>query len=289
MSPSHDNLAGRGSLDIVDAQLHFSLTLGLEETLAAMDALGVRSVVLDELWGRNARDQGIPCVEFPDGGYRPISPLAQAAALRHPDRFSYLQRVRRSDPQLAAQMAILSTSSGCRSVRVVARDSKERQAFVDGGYDELLGLAQEYALPLSVLAGDLGGLLRDKAAQYPDLAFIIDHCGWSKTEAQWNDVLALARHRNTWLKWSHAHRSFGRAGEGGAQQAFLQALDAFGADRILWAGDVTHEESNATWAELLGFVKDNPALSAGDKAWVLGRTARRVFRWDAAGGPGSGD
>lgn len=276
--------AGRGAVDIVDAQLHLSLDVGADAVLAAMDALGIESVVLDELWGRNANGNGTPCVEFADGSDRPLSPCAQAAALQHPGRFSFLQRVRRQDPQLAAWMAVLASSPGCRAVRVVARAPQERQALAEGGYDALLGLAQRHALPICVLTGGAGAVLRSVAARCPDLQFVIDHCGWVRSPEQWDDVLALARQPNTWLKWSHAHRSFGRAGDAAAnvQRAFEQALGAFGAERVLWAGDATHEESQATWAQLLAFVQDNPALSQGDKEWVLGRTARRVFRWDAA-------
>lgn len=283
MSTSHQDLGGRGSADIVDAQLHLTLTLGAEAIVAAMDALGIRSVVLDELWGRNERGHGTPCVEFADGGYRPLSPLAQAAALRYPDRFSYLQRVRRGDPQLAAWVPVLASSPGCRSLRIVVWDAQERDALTAGGYDALLGLAQANALPISVLGADMGNLLRDAVARFPDLQFVVDHCGWVKSEAQWADVRALATHRNVWFKWSHAGRSFGRSAqpEQGVQRAFLQALEAFGPDRVLWAGDVTHEETDAPWGRLLSFVQDNPALSQGDKEWVLGKTARRLFKWGA--------
>lgn len=284
MSTSHLDLGGRGSGDIVDAQLHLSLELGAEEIIAAMDALGIRSVVLDELWGRNANGHGTPCVEFAGGGYRPLSPLAQAAALRYPDRFSYLQRIRRDDPQLAALVSVLASSPGCRSLRIVVWDGQEREALVSGGYDELLGLAQSHALPISVLGGDMGSLLQDAAGRFPDLQFVVDHCGWIRSEAQWAEVRALAAHRNVWFKWSHAGRSFGRSAEPeqGVQRAFLQALEAFGPDRMLWAGDVTHEETNAPWGRLLSFVQDNAALSQGDKEWVLGKTARQLFKWAAA-------
>lgn len=281
MMSTRNDLGGRGSADIVDAQLHLSLELGAEEIIAAMDALGIRSVVLDELWGRNEKGQSTPCVEFEDGGFRPLSPLAQAASLRYPERFSYLQRIRRHDPQLGALLKVLADSPGCRSVRIVVWESQECEALLAGGYDELFALVEAAALPISVLGRDMGILLRDAVARFPNLQFVIDHCGWVKSQAQWADVRALAKHRNIWLKWSHAYRSFGRCDdpEQAVQRAFLQAVDAFGPDRVLWAGDVTHEESNVSWSRLLSFVQDNPALSQGDKEWVLGKTARRLFQW----------
>jgi hypothetical protein len=33
---------------------------------------------------------------------------------------------------------------------------------------------------------------------------------------------------------------------------------------------------------MLHAIKDDPELSQDEKQWILGRTARRVFRWPAA-------
>jgi predicted TIM-barrel fold metal-dependent hydrolase len=126
-------------------------------------------------------------------------------------------------------------------------------------------------------------LLASAAPRFADLPFIIDHCGWVKTPAQWEEVLALAKLPNCWLKWSHANRAFRHFTDApqAMQREFTRALQAFGPERVLWAGDVSHEESRASWRELLAFVMDHPALSEGDRQWVLGKTARRVFRWPA--------
>jgi len=278
----------RGGMDIVDAQLHLSLDAGAKEIAAAMDALGIRSVMLDELWGRNDNDQGTPCVQFQNGAYRPLSPYAQAAAIHDPQRYSFLQRVTPHDPDLRSLIPILASSPGCRSLRLVLRDRQQRQEFAAGAYDEMLGMAQAYSLPLSVLSKDSGSVMRNLVPRFPDLQFIIDHCGWGKTEADWNAVLDLARYPNTFLKWSHAHRAFGYFGEPREcmQRELLRALDTYGVERVLWASDVTHEETGASWLQLLSFIQDNPALSPGDKEWILGRTARRVFRWEARAGSG---
>ena len=274
-------------MDIVDAQLHLSLSPGADEIIAAMDALGVASVVLDEVWGRNENDHATPCVEFGDGAYRPLSPCAQAASLRYPNRFSFLQRVTRRDPQLAALIPVLASSPGCRSLRIVLGSRDERDAFASGDYDTLLGLAQGHGLPISFLSKDTGDLLSGAVKRFPDLQFVIDHCGWGKTRQEWSRVLELAHHANTNLKWSHAHRAFGQTDmtvkpDENIQREFQRAIDAFGVERMLWASDATHEETGASWTELLSFVLHNPAISAGDKQWILAKTARQVFRWAEA-------
>ena len=279
--PSSSKLPG--SIDIVDAQLHMTLSLTEEKILASMDALAIQSIVIDEFWGMNERMQGTPCISFPDGSHRPVSPYALAASIKHPERFSFLQRVERLDPHLSEHLAILASTPGCRALRLVLLHPVERHAFLQGGHDLLLSLAQQYKLPVCILGTEVGQLLRDVAPRYPDLPFILDHCGWPKSTQQWEDVLALAQFPNVWLKWSHAYKPFARGEQPQAalQQELLRALAAFGSERILWASDVTHEESGASWSQLLSFIIDNPALSRHDKEWILGKTARKVFRWDA--------
>lgn len=276
-------IADRGELDIVDAQLHLSPSPGLDSVTTAMDALGIRSVLLDELWGRNEQDHVTPCIEFGGGAYRPLSPLAQAAALQDPNRFAWLQRITRRDPGLNSLIPQLASAPGCRALRLVIFEKDECVLFAGGGYDEVLSLAQEHGLALCLLARDVASLLQAVAPRFPRLQFVVDHCGWVRRQKHWDDVLALARLDNTWLKWSHFHRAFGdgEVNAQGVQGAFQQALGAFGAQRMLWAGDITHEETSATWAQLLTFVQLNPAASDADKEWLLGRTARAVFRWPA--------
>jgi predicted dinucleotide-binding enzyme/predicted TIM-barrel fold metal-dependent hydrolase len=283
-SGSHKGgFSGRGALDIVDAQFHLSPEQDASSALAAMDALGIRGAILDELWGFDAQGQPIPHGRLPNGACRPLSPQALSASLLHPSRFSFLQRVVRDDPQLPQLIATLATTPGCRSLRASLITEDERVRFGNGEWDEILHLAQQHELPISVLAEDSGRLLARAARRFEGLQVIVDHCGWARTPQQWEEVLQLARLPNTWLKWSHAGKAFRRHDDPqqAPQREFLRAMDAFGPERVLWASDTSHEESSATWSELLAFVRDNTALSEGDRAWVLGRSARRVFRLEA--------
>ena len=47
----------------------------------------------------------------------------------------------------------------------------------------------------------------------------------------------------------------------------------------MWASDFS--VIRGTWAEMLFAVRDSRALSASDKEWVLGRTARTILKWPA--------
>ena len=272
---------GQVPMDIIDIQVHVFLTLGVEETLAAMDALGIQGVVIDEFWSFNEKGQVEPCIALPNGSLRPISPLAQAASLKFPERFSYLQRLERTDPDLAEVFAMLGSSPGCRSIRLEIRPPAETQAFIDGGYNELLKLAQRYDLPVSVLARDTAATIRKTVARFPDVKFVVDHCGWVESAQEWDGVLSLASFKNVWLKWSHAHRAFGveKYPYPNIRLQLARAVEAFGVQRLMWASDFTHNRTDNSWGDLLYYVRDWPGLADADKEWLLARTARDLFRW----------
>jgi L-fuconolactonase len=274
-----------GAFDTVDAQVHLTLELDERALLASMDALGIRGAVIDEFWGAPGDERFLPCAPLPDGGCRPLSPYAQAAALRHPDRLCYLQRVDLRDPERAAVARLLGQSPGCRALRLMLFSDDDRRGLAAGGYDDVLRQAQSDGLPLCLFGAD-GPVLRAITGRLPSLALVLDHCGCAWDPRVWEDVLAAASVPTVHLKWSHAHRAFGRGDDPAAtiQRQFLRAIEAFGAQRILWASDITQERSGASWSDLLGFIRDNTALSRAQKEWVLAGTARSVFRWESKGG-----
>lgn len=279
-SPGFD---GRGEFDIVDTQFHLGPRHDAKASLAAMDALGIRAALVDELWGFDEAGLPQPRAALVQGHYRSLSPLGLAASLEHPARFSFIQRMERDDPLLLSRIPLLAQTPGCRCLRINLATDDDRQRLAAGEWNEALALAQAHALPVAVLTSDSGRLLAALAQHFEGLTLIADHCGWVSTPQQWQDVLQLGRLPNVYLKWSHAHRAFRKHDDPqeARRQGLTQAVEAFGAHRVMWASDVSFEESNATWSELLSFVRDHAGLSDEDRRWVLGRTARRVHRWEA--------
>ena len=82
-------------MDIVDSQVHLGPG-GAAEMLAAMNALGIKSVLIDEYWLGTPGDPGYRVGE---GAFRTTSPTAELAAWTYPGRFSYLVRVDPTDPE----------------------------------------------------------------------------------------------------------------------------------------------------------------------------------------------
>jgi len=285
-------------MDIFDAQFH--MTAGsIESTLAAMDAIGIASVLIDEFWFdpvEFAEGRLNPGYPLANGAWRSMWPTAELASILHPDRFSSFVRVERRDPDLDAVMRLLGTSPFTRAFRVLAtRTPEESEAFAGGGYDELFAIASGVGMPVCLYIPGAVHHLPRYLERYPDLTFVVDHCGMGPPERQGRDdgpvpheqyfdvVLELAQHPNVALKWSHAQRLFDAPDRPYEPvRPFLRrAIDAFGADRLLWASDVSMMPGH-TWSDLAHYIRDDPTVTEDEKAWILGRTARRIFDWPAA-------
>lgn len=276
-------------LDIVDAQAHIFLTIGEDKALAAMDALGITGVMIDEVWGlsgdeKSAHGQLVePFITLPGGRRRPVSPRAQAASLRHPARFSYIQRIEREDPELECVVAAHAAWPGCRQFRVDLRLPRELVAFREGGYDAMISLMRRHGIALSLLGRGHAVDVAPTIARFPDVKFVLDHCGSPRTPEEWEQVLALAPLPNLWMKWSAPGKAFADTYPFAKAAAQLErALDAFGVSRLMWASDFT--QNPGSWADLLNYLRWSPVLSEGDRQRFFAGTAREVFDWPAGNG-----
>lgn len=267
-------------MEIVDAQVHVAQE-GCAKELAVMDALGISATILDEFWGYDGQSRTLPFALLANGAFRPLSPHAQAAALLHPTRFAWVQRVERLDTQLQALFAILAESPGCIGVRIDLRGEGELQQLAEGGWDELLSLAGRYQMPVSLLSRKGAAAIRKVAARLPDVRFLIDHCGHAASEEEWNDITALGAFRNLWLKWAQAHMVFKDAAFPfpNAQAHLRSAADGFGVERIVWASNATVARPTANIAQLIESVLTATGFSHSDREWLLGRSARNLYQW----------
>lgn len=286
-------------MDIVDAQIHVGPG-GIAEALAAMDALGIRAALVDEYWLRDF--SGAPHHPLPGGGFRPVAPTAELAAQLHPERFAWLLRVSPQDPDYAAIVRQVRDAPGGRAIRIdPGLTADNRRAFAEGGYDHIAAAAADAGLPLFAFAPDNPAAFARLAAAFPALRLVVDHCGLFSNSmratigggaparddagqlALFDEVLALSRFPNVALKWGHASAMFDRpAWPGDALAPILRrTLDAFGADRVMWASDFSVNQRGESWAELLFGIRSAAGLSEAERALVLGGTARRILRWEA--------
>ncbi|MBI1178967.1 MAG: amidohydrolase family protein [Alphaproteobacteria bacterium] len=286
-------------MEIVDSQIHMGPG-GIAETLAAMDALGISATLLDEFWGL---DNWGPGYTLANGAYRVTAPTAELAAWQHPDRFSYVLRVDRRDPEVESLIRTTRDAPHARAIRLLpALTAEELEAFADGGYEPVFAAAADAGLPVFVFIAGHVELMPRYLKTFPGLRFIVDHCGMP-IEANvtfldaplpgddgkaagpdigyFDQVLKLAEHPNVALKWSHAQGMFGVRGYPFRPlwPHLRRALDAFGAERVMWASDNGGNQTGESWGELLFWIRDCPDLSDAEKQWLLGGTVRQVLDW----------
>ncbi|RYG55717.1 MAG: amidohydrolase [Alphaproteobacteria bacterium] len=291
-------------MDVFDSQVHLGPG-GAAEMLAAMNALGIASVLVDEWWGG---DVAVPGCRLPNGAIRTSAPTAELAAMTHPGRFYNLVRVYPDDPECRSVIRLTRDSPNARALRIAPGLSRlELQRLAAGEYDAIFAEAADCGIPVFVTILGHARLLERIARAYPSCQIILCHCGMPPHAMQWHgvaqwegrtdsvdywkslsrqplqtafdSVLALGQFANVMLKWAHAPAYF--AGEGYpnlATRPFLrQAVDAFGAERVMWASDFTTNQTGETWAELLFALRENTELTRDEVAWVLGASARKIL------------
>jgi predicted TIM-barrel fold metal-dependent hydrolase len=284
-------------MEIYDAQIHAGPG-GIPELLAAMDALGLKGALIDEYWlpGLDSR----PHDKLANGAIRPIVPTAEIAAQLHPDRFAWLRRLHRLDPEYAAIIRLVRDAPGGRALRVDPGMSQaEMGEWENGGYDHILAAAAEAGLPVFVFAPDRPTGFARAAKAFPALRIAIDHCGIFSNSmratiggglpprddaaqlALFDEVCRLADFPNLALKWGHSSGMFEKPVWPGEQLSPIlrRAVDAFGANRVMWASDFSVNQRGESWAELLFGVRGCPLLSEAEKALVLGGALREWVGW----------
>jgi L-fuconolactonase len=293
-------------MNIVDSQSHLGPGR-IGDMIAAMDAIGITSAVIDEFWFGGARK--MPTYEVSVGDrhvLRNASPTAALAAFQFPERFSYLVKVDRRDPELRNILRLARDVPPARATRIAPGLAKsELFALAAGDYDELLAAATDAGLPVFVTIPGNTAALRPIAEKFGATSFVIDHCGMPFTDAMrqgliasglgdelpamgcgdkvadLDDVLRLAELPNVALKWGHSHALFGVPGYPfiGLDAWLRRALNAFGSERIMWAGDASVNLTGESWGELLFWVREKAGLAPEECANLLGGAVRRLLKW----------
>ncbi len=297
-------------MEIVDGQLHANQfgpnwkTVGLEATLLAtiiaMDAVGVKAAVLDEYVGQDKNFNMLPGHYEANGAYRPERPFSELAMRTYPDRFAWVSRVDPRDPEVKDVVAALRLQPGCIGLRVHAgfdgavwRD----ELWETGGYNELFEACEINQVPISIMIAPRPETLKPYLERFPALPFIIDHIGvtWPAIDAtpteryrRLDPVRAMADYPNAYLKWAHIERL---AAEPypylDAASHFRKVVDAYGAERVLWASDHTQAKKEglsphpAPYSHSLHYILDSNLFSSAEKEWLLGKATRTVHSWHA--------
>jgi L-fuconolactonase len=130
-------------------------------------------------------------------------------------------------------------------------------------------------------------------AELPNLPIIVEHLGRIRRDEappynRFRKVLALARHRNAYIK-VHGLGEFCRRPNPFPQPMRFQnvppfmkmAYEAFGARRMMWGSDFPPVAGREGYRNALRWPMDHiPCRNEEDKEWVFGKTALSLFRFD---------
>jgi L-fuconolactonase len=282
---------------IVDSQVHLNLLGTVEAGIAAMDAVGVDAVIVDDWWGYDSTFARLPHYKLANGAIRSIYPFACEASFRCPDRVAYAACLDRDDPALDELMQGISSNPHEVCVRVVVQaDRGDDIALESGAYDHLFGAAERHSVPVMVFPGRLDlprrvDLMIPVIERFEGVQFVIDHCGvlllseadiarGMNTPSVLEYALPYGRLPNVTIKWAHAPESSESPFPYEDVVRYLRRfIDEFGAHRIMWGSDCSQTRSRNTWAEALYCIRDSALITAEEKAWVLGGTVQSLLAW----------
>ncbi len=284
-------------MEVIDAQVHINQLGSIETGFTAMEAAGVSGCFIDEWHGFSPTGKHLPGEELPNGAVRTlVTPIAEEYATRWPDRFSYYGRTDALDPDLESVMAQVLSRPGCRGLRVCIGDD-EVANFESGGYARFFAAAAKHSVPCFMWLNGKTHLLRPYVEKFPDVAFVIDHCGegpasWPGPEVQGEARFAglertysYAAYPNVALKWTQAVRLSAKPFPfPDLMPHLLRTIDHFSLSRVFWGTDYTQLkklEPRFSWAECLMYILASNELSQGDKEWIMGRSLRKILRWPA--------
>jgi L-fuconolactonase len=186
-----------------------------------------------------------------------------------------------------ARLAQLATTGKLRGVRHLVHTEEDEHWIMQPPVLESLGLLEELGLILEVPVvfphhfGDVGLI----AARFPALRIVVDHLGkpplGTGLMRAWEAKLrALAAFDNVFAKVSGLNTTL-EATDWGADElrpALDVALDAFGAERLLWGSDWPVALLNGTYERVWTATREIVAAAAGPGAAdILGGTAERLY------------
>jgi len=267
---------------IIDAQIHVWRTetdvvpphrrepFDLDEALREMDIAGVHGAILHP------------------PSWDPLShEISVEAAKLFPDRFAVLGRIDPKAPDRLDQLNRWLDTPGVVGLRYTFLKPEQQTWMDDGTMDWLWPAAEEYGVPIALLADGYLGHIDRIASAHPKLKLIVDHFGVKRGNvddaafASLPDVCGLARHTNVAVKITGGPQYVSDNYPFTGLTSRYQALhEAFGADRLFWGTDVTRMP--CTWTECVTAFRDHqPWLSEKDRALIMGTGIANWLDWQA--------
>ncbi|MEZ5356170.1 MAG: amidohydrolase family protein [Bryobacteraceae bacterium] len=201
---------------------------------------------------------------------------------RYPKMFHGVARVNPEDPAAPDHLAKLVQEQRFRGVRLSPNASAAGDWIRGPLMPPLWKRCEQLKVPMTLLAPvsrmpDAAKLIE----RYPDLTVVIDHMADSPIDKpeELQKLLALARYPKVFVKLSHAWSLSKQEFPWRDTWTQIKRLrDGFGAERLMWGTDWPVSLRHASYVQALRLYRDVlDVFNAGEKAWILGKTAERVW------------
>jgi predicted TIM-barrel fold metal-dependent hydrolase len=174
-------------MDVVDSQVHLNRfgsrwrdtapDLIVDYAVAAMDAVGIDGIVIDEWAGFDAEHRHLPGTVLPNGAIRGHYPFSQRAVALHPDRFAYVARIDPNDPEIEILVNQIHGTPGVVALSIDMPETREATQFQGGGYNRMLFSAEAHGVPIIAWFPGRAVLLERALDAFPSLRVVLSHCG----------------------------------------------------------------------------------------------------------------
>ncbi len=242
---------------------------GPEQFLPMMDRAGVDvAVIVPPAYVHPSNDYALECAE------------------RFPDRFVVMGLVDVAAPDVATRLAGWLEVPGLRGIRTSVTARGRALWGNDEAAEPFWAACERLEIAVTVMAAGALDYVEALLERRPGLRLCIDHLGLPlidapMDEAAFNRFLGLARYPRLLAKLSTLPAR-SRSGYPFPEVHDLarRAVEAFGAERLLWGSDHTQTlgRGRAGYEEEVGFVAEAlDFLSAEERESILGENARRFL------------
>lgn len=207
------------------------------------------------------------------------------AIAAHPGVFRGVAVVDENAPQVSDTLRRLARA-GVTGIRLYADQERAEAWAGSAAMQALWRAATEQGIAVCPLAHpEALPAIHRMIERFPRTRIVIDHCARIGARTPVNDgdldrLCALAKFEHVHVKTS----AFYALGEKKAPYTDLGPMirrlrDAFGASRLMWASDCPFQVQNGhTYAASIALIRDRlDFLTADDKAWMLRKTAEKVY------------
>jgi predicted TIM-barrel fold metal-dependent hydrolase len=216
------------------------------------------------------------------------------SAARFPGRLALLGVL---DPALSdapERLSRLAGHDGAQGFRIHLNEPGRREQLFAGACDPALARAGALGLPVQCLAWmrDMPAIRR-AAREFPRTRFVVDHLGHPDLSepppySAAAEFFALGALPNVYVKVSllcdHSLQGYPYPD---VQDFVRRTLDVFGAPRLMWGSNFplvpeVRTSEPVDYRRALDLVRsDWTWLEDGDREWILGRTARSLWTFEA--------